>query len=322
MPSSVKASPFRIYKKPDFIAGNDWKTNLNQVVPVINDKPVITTTKDQEKMDIELDLTPDKQLNGGPTQPEMQAFTSVNSSNMVDLFTGDFSYNIPLLDVGGYPVNIAYRAGTSMDEDASWVGLGWNINPGTITRNMRGLPDEFDGKYDSITKTVSIKDNRTIGVSLSGDIEVVGLPLNLTANFGMFHNNYKGWGLEYGLNASLNSAIGSKGSLTSGLSFNNNSQDGLTLSPSLSLKLGEMDENNKGNVGTFSVSSPYNSRYGIRALNLTAGIKQNKISEKNSAEGAGMGSKFSSHIAFASPAFMPSITMPFTNRITCLKSAF
>ena len=30
---------------------------------------------------------------------------------MVDLFTGDFSYNIPLLDVGGYPVNLFYRSG-------------------------------------------------------------------------------------------------------------------------------------------------------------------------------------------------------------------
>src|SRR4051812_512450 len=38
---------------------------------------------------------------GGPTQPESQSFTSVNSNNMVDLFSGDFSYNIPLLDVGG-----------------------------------------------------------------------------------------------------------------------------------------------------------------------------------------------------------------------------
>src|SRR5687768_1456673 len=27
----------------------------------------------------------------GPTQPEMQAFSSVNASNMVDLFSGDFS---------------------------------------------------------------------------------------------------------------------------------------------------------------------------------------------------------------------------------------
>src|SRR5688500_1113298 len=48
---------------------------------------------------------------GGPSQPEMSSFTSVNASNMVDLFSGDFSYNIPLMDVGGYPVNLAYRGG-------------------------------------------------------------------------------------------------------------------------------------------------------------------------------------------------------------------
>jgi len=45
---------------------------------------------------------------GGPSQPEMSSFKSVGVDNMVNLFTGDFSYNIPLLDVGGYTVNIFY----------------------------------------------------------------------------------------------------------------------------------------------------------------------------------------------------------------------
>ncbi|WP_431212119.1 hypothetical protein ACQ86N_41235 [Puia sp. P3] len=89
---------------------------------------------------------------GGPSQPEMQSFSPVNANNMVDLFSGDFSYNIPLLDVGGYPVNISYHSGRSMDEDASWVGLGWNINPGSITRDMRGLPDDFNGGDDTLKK--------------------------------------------------------------------------------------------------------------------------------------------------------------------------
>ncbi len=93
-----------------------------------------------------------KDFGGGPTQPEMQAFHSVNSNNMVDLFSGDFSYNIPLLDVGGYPVNLAYRSGISMDQEASWTGLGWNVNPGSVTRNMRGIPDDFNGT-DSIKKS-------------------------------------------------------------------------------------------------------------------------------------------------------------------------
>jgi hypothetical protein len=64
---------------------------------------------------------------GGPGQPEMKSFASVGTSNMVDLFSGDFSYNIPLLDVGGYPIGIHYSGGITMDQEPSWVGLGWNI---------------------------------------------------------------------------------------------------------------------------------------------------------------------------------------------------
>ena len=46
-------------------------------------------------------------LTSGPMQPEMKGFEPIGNSDMVDLFSGDFSYNIPLMDVGGYPVNLA-----------------------------------------------------------------------------------------------------------------------------------------------------------------------------------------------------------------------
>ena len=46
-------------------------------------------------------------LTGGPSQPEVQTFSPVGSSDMVDMFTGDFNYNIPLMDVDGYPLNLA-----------------------------------------------------------------------------------------------------------------------------------------------------------------------------------------------------------------------
>ena len=107
---------------------------------------------------------------GGPGQPEMASFQSVNNSDMVDLFSGDFSYNVPLMDVGGYPLNIHYTGGISMEQEASWVGLGWNLNPGAITRNMRGVPDDFNGK-DTITKFQSMKDNNTYGVTTYGSLE-------------------------------------------------------------------------------------------------------------------------------------------------------
>ena len=184
----------------------------------------------------------------GPTQPEMQAFGSVNANNMVDLFSGDFSYNIPLLDVGGYPVNISYRSGISMDQEASWVGLGWNINPGTITRNLRGIPDDFSGN-DSIRKVTSIKENKTVGVSGGIDMEISGAPLSLGASLGVFHNNYKGWGIENSVNASISAGVGSGGELSGGLSLNNNSQEGLTIAPSITVSLTQKGAEESNGIG-------------------------------------------------------------------------
>jgi hypothetical protein len=141
----------------------------------------------------------EKQFIDGPGQPEMKSFQSVNANNMVDLFTGDFSYGIPLLDVEGYGVSLHYSSGITMDQEASWVGLGWNINPGTISRNMRGLPDDFDGINDSLKKTQSIKENKTVGVTLDPSLEIWGTEIKVSAKLGVFHNNYNGYGTETGV---------------------------------------------------------------------------------------------------------------------------
>ncbi len=111
---------------------------------------------------------------GGPGQPEMSSFHPAGAQDMVNLFTGDFSYNIPLLDVGGYPVNIFYDGSVSMEQEASWVGLGWNINPGNINRNMRGIPDDFNGK-DTLISIQKMKPNKTWGVNLGADLEISGI---------------------------------------------------------------------------------------------------------------------------------------------------
>ena len=96
-----------------------------------------------------LAMVPVYALTSGPSQPEVQSFEPVGTTDMVNLFTGDFTYNVPLFELpgpnGGYPFNLAYHAGIGMDQEASWTGLGWNLNPGAINRQMRGLPDEFDG---------------------------------------------------------------------------------------------------------------------------------------------------------------------------------
>ena len=95
-------------------------------------------------------------LTEGPSQPEFNSFTPIGTSDMVDLASGDFNYNIPIMDVGGYPINLAYNSGVTMDQEASWVGLGWNLNIGQINRNVRGLPDDFKG--DAVINENNLKD--------------------------------------------------------------------------------------------------------------------------------------------------------------------
>lgn len=253
-----------------------------------------------------------KFFGGGPDQPEMQAFTSVNGSNLVDMFTGDFSYSIPLMDVGGYPLTLGYRSGITMDQEASWVGLGWNLNPGTVSRNMRGLPDDFTGQSDSITKVMTMNPNKTTGATVGADVEVVGLPVNIGVSLGLSKNNYRGWGMESGLNASISAGVGGKGSMTAGLSFNNNSQDGITVTPGFTLQASRTNaENNLGYGGSFSISAPYNSRAGIRVLQMSAGLKQYRESGKDKLTSAS--SHYQTHISFASPTFVPGISIPYTS---------
>jgi hypothetical protein len=144
-------------------------------------------------------------ITGGPSQPEFQAFEEVGASDMVDLFTGDFKYNIPLLDVGGYPININYSASPNMEQEATWVGLGWNLNVGAINRNMRGVPDEFRHRDDKIEKTIFEKPEWSVGLNVSKEFKLFGLSttklnnklenrpgknVNLNAGLGIEYNNY------------------------------------------------------------------------------------------------------------------------------------
>lgn len=252
----------------------------------------------------------------GPSQPEMQSFQSVNGKNLVDLFTGDFSYNIPLLDVGGYPVNIHYSSGITMDQESSWVGLGWNINPGTINRNMRGLPDDFNGQ-DEIRKTTSINANTTVGVTAGANIELLGKTINkgIGVSLGVFHNTYNGWGIETGINAGINSGSGSKGHLSGGLSITNNSQSGLDVSPSLSYRLSKEDAKTKGFI---TIGTNYNSRIGVQGLQMTTQIRKQKdysfnIANQTQLVRSGIAAGIVSEISFATPSYTPTITLPFTS---------
>ncbi|MEO0728258.1 MAG: hypothetical protein AAFZ63_27165, partial [Bacteroidota bacterium] len=119
----------------------------------------------------------------------MTGFQPVGTSDMFNLFTGDFSYNIPLGEVDGYPLNLAYQADPRMDQEASWVGLGWSFNPGVINREVRGFPDEF--KDETIDREFNLRDNYTVGGSRSvGFPELFGIQLlDFEASAGGYYNN-------------------------------------------------------------------------------------------------------------------------------------
>lgn len=216
-------------------------------------------------------------LTSGPTQPEMQKFQPAGVTNMVDPFSGDFKYDIALLDVGGYPVNLSYHSGTGMEDEASWVGMGWSLNPGAVNRTMRGIPDDFTGKPtgtgdvpDMITSTQYKKDFYKIGGQIVVKPTIFGLEAGKASlHLGVYKDNYYGIGGELGASLSFTLAEAGATSLTAGLGLNSDSRTGVTVSPSLSLSA-QYDDCKELNAGTLTGGFSYNTRSGLEEVNLGA----------------------------------------------------
>lgn len=45
-------------------------------------------------------------LSSGPTTPEAVGFSKLEPGEDVNLYTGDFSYTVPLFSMGGYPFSL------------------------------------------------------------------------------------------------------------------------------------------------------------------------------------------------------------------------
>ncbi|HTF05710.1 MAG TPA: hypothetical protein VK826_16900, partial [Bacteroidia bacterium] len=176
-------------------------------------------------------------LTSGPGQPEFSSFEPVGTTDMVDVYTGDFTYNIPLLTIpgpnGGYPINMAYHSGPGMDEEASWCGLGWNINVGAINRQLRGLPDDFNG--DDVTHRYSLKPNTTIGLNANGSISeffgVDNTPAPATS-WQIYYNNYKGLGYR----VSKGIPVINTNQVTAGFDLSFDSQNGVDVETDLTVR--------------------------------------------------------------------------------------
>lgn len=219
-------------------------------------------------------------LTSGPTQPEFSAFTPIGTSDMVDLASGDFNYNIPIMDVGGYPLNLAYNSGVTMDQEASWVGLGWNLNVGQINRQMRGLPDDFNG--DPMVYENNMKDNVTVGASFGLNIALLGTnesgestggkdPIgNFNPNLGITYNNYNGIG--FNLSAGLSYDMGQ--GLNVGMQMESSASEGVSVSPSITFDKKIKKSFLKDCQLGLSVGVSYNSRKGIEAMTFSPSIKR------------------------------------------------
>ncbi len=258
-------------------------------------------------------------LTGGPSQPEVQSFEPIGTSDMVDVFTGDFNYNLPLLDVEGYPINISYHSGINTDQEASWVGLGWNINPGVINRNMRGLPDDFAG--EAVTKQFNMKPNKTWGVAANISTELFGsdkLSGGLGGSFGFNFNNYSGPSVVKSFNVNITAGLGGAGKLNGGLGLSSSSDEGLSVQPSLGFSKrvsnGDHMETSLGvNIGT-----SFNSRGGLKQLSVSTSAAPSFMGDNIPKDGTRASASLGSHGAsgtfdFGQPTYTPKIDMPMKN---------
>lgn len=258
-------------------------------------------------------------LTSGPSQPEAGSFEPVNTNQMVDLFSGDFTYNIPLMNVpgpnGGYPINIAYNAGIGMEQEASWVGLGWNINAGAINRNLRGMPDDFSG--DKVSKTLNMRPQRklTFGIETT-NLELLGFDpskgfiKNATGSINLYYDNYKGVGMNYGLGLSTGAGENSSGPIQGSLSITSDSKEGLGVSPSLSFS------RSMHLTGfAFETGLNMNSRQGLQGItfkatqrykNYTKGKKNVTIRTPR----GGIGGMAGAATSFSSSTYVPMMDMP------------
>ncbi len=165
----------------------------------------------------------------GPTAPEASSFEPVDATDMVNLGTGDLSYVLPLLNVpspeGGYPISMSYHAGIGLDQEASWVGLGWNINPGSINRSVNGYPDDWNkGKYKEYFYDIggkTVYESASIGYTgFSTGFNTAALNMNWvdgkatggSVSFGYGISEVANIGFEVGTNgASIDGNFGLKG---------------------------------------------------------------------------------------------------------------
>lgn len=262
-------------------------------------------------------------ITGGPSQPEMAGFTPVDTDNLVDLFSGDFHYSIPIMTVpgpnGGFPITLNYTSGVGMEQEASWVGLGWNLNSGAINRQVRGIPDDFKG--DTIRKIYKRRDNNTFLFSPSGGGEVFGsdFGIGVSQSKSFIYNTYNGITLSqrFGISASYvrdgNVQSDRTTIATANIGVDLNSDNGITTSFSMNggcknLKLGvNYGYNSKSGTYTYGsqISLSYSKQISAKSNRARPKDETRKDREEMTITGGG-----SVGTSFSTAAELPPIHIP------------
>ncbi len=235
-------------------------------------------------------------LTSGPTAPDFASFEPVDVTDMVDLQTGDFAYNMPLLEVpgpaGGYPISLGYHAGIQTNQEASWVGLGWTLNPGAINRSVNGFADDFTD-VENITRSFwsgGTTDELRVGVTIG----LPGSPASVSGGLSVASDSYRGLKGKVGYYSGVGAGFGGRGlGVNLGYSYGDNPVTGFSQNGSLGLSYSRSVGGTALNLtGSAGLSTNFNSvsfglNGGVSATNLRSGRTQSLLGASLSSANGG-----------------------------------
>ena len=242
-------------------------------------------------------------LQGGPVQPDYMQFEPSGMKDMVSLQTGNFAYSIPLGELpgpyGGYPLSLSYHAGISPQQEATWVGLGWTLSPGSINRDIRGVPDDqFHGgtlgyvyRYSAI-QTWNLETSWTMGVvSVGQNVSSTG-GVGFSATVGPRISGVAGVGFTVGTEAiGVEGTVGFKDAagLNIGLMLSSNGIASARLGTSIggrNVKVSAGVQYSTGSGAAYSVG--FGDAHGVSNVGLSAGPSGISTSMKSGPISTGM----------------------------------
>lgn len=154
-------------------------------------------------------------LTSGAGAPDFASFEPVATTDMVEAFSGGFTYNLPVVSIpgpdgAGYSLSLSYHSGINQEMEASWVGMGWSLNPGAINRNTSGFPDDYKNdpviQYNKTKPSWTASAQKYLAFEICSSSEVDPKlvesatsnsdefpSVNFSLSTGLRYNNYQGF---------------------------------------------------------------------------------------------------------------------------------